>query len=128
MSKFYEFTGKVVSVGKTETFGKKDPSKPFYKRIIVVDDSGVGDKYSNPVPFEATGDKCALLESCKKGNEVTIKFALNGREWTDRQGAVRTICSNRILAITKAQKEVKLPMKDAEEFDDLDSMPNDIPF
>lgn len=127
MSKFYEFTGKVVSVGKTESLGK-DPSKPFKKRLIIVDDSGEDDKYPNPVPFEATADKCGLLDSCKKGDEVTIKFAINGREWTDRQGQKRYFGSNRILTITKgdAKKEVDIPMKGVEDVAGFDD--DDIPF
>ena len=125
MSKYYEFTGKVVSVGKTETLGR-DPNKPFKKRFIVVDNSGDDDKYPNPVQFEATGDKCGLLDSCKKGNEVTVKFAINGREWKDKQGQIRYFCSNRILALTniEAKKEVNIPMKEEESVEEfVDDMP-----
>ena len=34
----YKFTGRVVAVGKTERMGR-DPSKPFLKRTLVVDDA-----------------------------------------------------------------------------------------
>lgn len=125
MSTFYEFTGKVVSVGKTEFLGK-DPKKPFKKRLIIIDDSGEDDKYPNPVPFEATAEKCGLLDSFSKGEEVTIKFAINGREWTDKQGQKRYFGSNRILALTKgeAEKEVDIPMKEPEESEEfVDDMP-----
>ena len=45
------FVGRVVKVCATEKLGK-DPSKPFYKRQIIVDDSEAGSKYANEVAFE----------------------------------------------------------------------------
>ncbi len=90
------FVGRVVTVEKTETLGK-DPAKPFYKRVIVVDDAEDGAKYPNPVPFEATGDKCQYLDRYKKGDEVEIEFYPNGRAWEDpRTKKTRYFSSNRI--------------------------------
>lgn len=124
MSAIYEFGGKIVTVGKTENLGK-DPSKPFKKRLVVIDGASEDDKYPNPVPFEATGDKCALLDSYRKGNEVTVKFAINGRAWTDKQGQMRYFGSNRIISIKKEEvAEIEIPtVADDGSFDDVDEMP-----
>lgn len=118
------FTGKVVFVGKTETLGK-DPSKPFYKRVIVVDDAEVGSKYPNEVPFESVGEKCKYLDQFKVGDEVEIDFFLNGRRWKDKNGVERWFTSNRIGFIKKAgagtapDEGEPLP----ESVDDIDQMP-----
>ena len=66
------FVGRVVTVEKTETLGK--PERPFIKRVIVVDDADINDKYPNPVPFEATGDKCQYLDQYKADIEVLMKI------------------------------------------------------
>ena len=89
------FVGRVVAVGKTEKLGRED--KPFYKRVIVVDDADDGAKYPNPVPFEATGDKCDFLDKYKAGDVVRIEFYPNGRAWNDpKTGKTRYFSSNRI--------------------------------
>lgn len=95
------FVGRVVTVEKTETLGK-DPSKPFHKRVIVVDDADEYSKYPNPVPFEATGEKCKYLDGYKKGDEVRIEFYPSGRAWEDpKTGKTRYFSSNRIGYIKK---------------------------
>lgn len=95
MSNKCEFVGRVVAVGKTEKLGRED--KPFYKRIIVVDDADIGAKYPNEVPFEATGDKCDFLDKYKAGDVVRIEFYPNGRAWNDpKTGKTRYFSSNRI--------------------------------
>ena len=89
------FIGRVVVVEKKEKFGRDD--KPFYKRVIVVDDAEDGAKYPNPVPFEATGDKCDFLDKYKAGDVVRIEFYPNGRAWNDpKTGKTRYFSSNRI--------------------------------
>jgi len=99
------YVGRVVSVGKTETLGK-NPAKPFYKRTIVVDDAEIGAKYPNPVPFEATGDKCKYLDGIEAGDTVTVEYYLTGREWTDpKTKNVRYFTSNRIDFIKQGAAE-----------------------
>ena len=87
MGKSYTFKGRVVSVGKTERLGK-DPNRPFLKRTAVIDDAEVGDKYPNPVPFEVSGEYCALFDQLVVGAIVEVVFVLNGREWKDKQGKI----------------------------------------
>lgn len=124
------FTGRVVSVGATETLGK-NPDKQFYKREIVVDDAEPGSKWANPVVFEQTGDKCKYLDQYKPGDEVEIDFFPNGREWKDpKSGKVRHFVSLRIGYIKKADGQAA-PEADGQgdpgavEYDDVAS---DMPF
>lgn len=128
MSNKCEFVGRVVAVGKTEKLGRED--KPFYKRIIVVDDAEVGAKYHNEVPFEATGDKCDYLDQYKAGDEVRIEFYPNGRAWEDpKTRKTRYFSSNRIGFIKKtdgadgAEPEPVSDGGDGVEADDIDNMP-----
>jgi hypothetical protein len=108
----YKFKGRVVAVGKTEALGR-DPSKPFYKRMLVLDDADEGAKYPNPVPFEATGDKCRDLDACRVGATVEVTFFLNGREWKDKQGQVRWFGANRIAEVSAGVAVPEIPMRDS---------------
>ena len=120
----YKFTGRVVAVGKMERLGR-DPSKPFYKRTLVLDDAEEGAKYPNPVPFEATGDKCRDLDACRVGATVEVAFFLNGREWKDKQGQVRWFGSNRIVEVSAGEDIPEIPMSEPDEptADDAGDMP-----
>ena len=121
----YRFAGRVVAVGKTEKLGG-NPDKPFYKRMIVVDGSEPNAKYPNPVPFEAVGDKCKTLDGMRQGTTVEISFALNGRQWKDKQGQTRWFGSNRILSIDAvAEKVPEIPLS-TDTADDADV--EDLPF
>lgn len=109
-SNVYKFAGRVVAVGKTEKLGR-DPSKPFLKRTLVVDDANEGDKYPNPVPFEATGERCAKLDGVSVGARVMVTFRAKGRSWKDRNGETRYFGSNWIVSV------------EAEEMANLDYIP-----
>lgn len=117
----YKFAGRVVAVGKTERMGK-DPSRPFTKRTLVVDDAGPNDKYPNPVPFEATGDRCGVLDSIRVGSTVEVAFRLNGREWKDKQGQTRWFGANRLVEVKAADApvpEIPMAVQDDAEVDDM---------
>ncbi|MBQ1428731.1 MAG: DUF3127 domain-containing protein [Kiritimatiellae bacterium] len=104
----YKFAGRVVAVGKTERMGR-DPSKPFLKRTLVVDDADEGDKYPNPVPFEATGERCAKLDGVKPGAKVEVTFRAKGREWRDPSGNVRHFGSNWIVDVAVKSAGADVP-------------------
>lgn len=119
------FVGRVVKVCATEKLGK-DPSKPFYKRQIIVDDSEAGSKYANEVAFEYHGDKCKYLDQFKEGDEVEIDFFPNGRRWKNpKTNTDQWFCSLVIGYIKKDGAEDAPAEAEAapESVDDIDQMP-----
>ncbi len=77
----YDFSGKVVEVGETQTFG----AKGFKKRsLVVLEDSD--SKYPNEVEFICTKDRCEQLDSISKGQHVKIRFSVSGRRWDGPKG------------------------------------------
>ena len=119
------FVGRVVKVCATEKLGK-DPSKPFYKRQIIVDDSEAGSKYANEVVFEYHGDKCKYLDQFKEGDEVEIDFFPNGRRWKNpKTNTDQWFCSLVIGYIKKAGAEDTPDEDEAApvSVDDIDQMP-----
>lgn len=78
MAESFSISGKVVKVGYIQTFG----TKVFTKRELVI--KTMDGKYEQFIPIEYTGDKCALLDDCEIGDEVTCTFNISGREYNGR--------------------------------------------
>lgn len=62
-------------------------SEKFSKREFVVTDAS--SMYPQDIMFQATQDKCALLDSIQQNDQVEVSFNLRGREWTSPQGEVK---------------------------------------
>ena len=85
MAAIYEYTGVVEKILDLQTF-----ASGFTKRDIVLgDDVGTGSKYPNHIAFTFKKDSTGLLEGVKSGQRVKIRFAIDGREWTNPQGQVK---------------------------------------
>lgn len=55
-------------------------SERFTKRELVVE-TMENPRYPQTVQFEASGDRCALFDHLREGDEVRIEFSVRGREW-----------------------------------------------
>lgn len=74
----YKITGKVIHIGGVEVIG----AKKFEKRTLAIE---VTDgKYSEQIPFEASGKTMDLLNHLRDGDEIEVVFAVKGREWQGR--------------------------------------------
>lgn len=62
-------------------------SGTFSKREFVVTESS--SMYPQDILFEATQDKCSMLDGYNNGENVEVSFNIRGREWTSPQGEVR---------------------------------------
>lgn len=81
-------------------------SDKFKKREFVVDDKP-NDQYPNPVQFQLTQDRTALIESIAEGEEITVHFLLKGREWKNPQGEIKffnSLDAFRIEKITRTSQ------------------------
>lgn len=85
MAAIYEYTGVVEKVLATQTF-----ASGFSKRdIVLTDDVGSDTKWPNHVAFTFKKDAASVLDTVKEGQRVKIRFAIDGREWTNPQGQVK---------------------------------------
>src|SRR4051812_25342359 len=91
-----KFTGTVKL--KTDT---TKVSEKFQKRDFVVVDNG---QYPQHVIFQVNQDRCSLLDNVKVGDEVTVHFNLQGREWKNPKGEIQhfnTLAAYKIEIISK---------------------------
>ena len=62
-------------------------SEKFSKREFVVTDNS--SMYPQDILFQATQDKCSLLDGFQQNDQVEVSFNLRGREWTSPSGEVK---------------------------------------
>lgn len=85
MAAIYEYTGVIEKVLPTQNF-----ASGFSKRdVVMTDDVGSDSKWPNHIAFTFKKDNASVLETVKEGSRAKIRFAIDGREWTNPQGQVK---------------------------------------
>ena len=74
-------------------------SEKFSKREFVVTDTT--SMYPQDISFQATQDKCSMLDAVQVNDQVEVSFNLRGREWTSPQGEVKYLNSLEAWRIEK---------------------------
>ena len=77
----FKLTGTVKVINPTQVISEK-----FSKREFVIETQ---DQYPQLVMFQATQDKCSLLDNVQLSSQVEVYFNLRGREWTSPAGEVK---------------------------------------
>jgi hypothetical protein len=77
----FKLTGTVKVINPTQVISEK-----FSKREFVIETQ---DQYPQLVIFQATQDKCSLLDNVQLSSQVEVSFNLKGREWTSPAGEVK---------------------------------------
>lgn len=75
-----DITGKIHKIMDTQKVSEK-----FQKREFILA-TELNTQYPQYVSFQATQDKCSLLDRMKEGTEVQVFFNLRGRLWNGPQG------------------------------------------
>lgn len=76
--------GVIKSIGKTQQVSEK-----FQKREFVLE-LEAGTSYPQTVLFELQQASCDIIDSYYEGQAVRVDYNLKGRQWTDKEGAVKT--------------------------------------
>ena len=72
-----EVSGKVVSIGQTESVGQNG----FTKRLLVIE---TNEQYPQKLPINFVKDKTSLLDQIKIDQDVKIQINLRGSEHNGR--------------------------------------------
>lgn len=72
-----EVSGKVVSIGQTESVGQNG----FTKRLLVIE---TNEQYPQKLPIDFVKDKTSLLDQIKVDQDVKIQINLRGSEHNGR--------------------------------------------
>ena len=82
-------------------------SEKFSKREFVVTDTS--SMYPQDISFQATQDKCAMLDGIQPNDQVEVSFNIRGREWTSPQGEVKYFNSLEAWRIEKVGQSNAMP-------------------
>ncbi len=78
----FKLTGQIKVINPTQVVSDK-----FSKREFVVTDTS--SMYPQDISFQATQDKCGMLDGLQVGANVEVSFNLRGREWINPQGEAK---------------------------------------
>jgi hypothetical protein len=127
MSKSYEATGTVHSIGETTEYGNNG----FTKREFVIQLTGPDEnsQYPNYIALELIKDKCALMDNHKVGDEIQVTFNLSGRLWSSGGKPERCFTSLQAWKVASASGDDN-QQAPPEHWDDNGAPPfdDDIPF
>lgn len=62
-------------------------SDKFTKREFILTDNS--SQYPQQISFQLTQDRCSQLDRFQRGDEITVHFNINGRDWTSPTGEVK---------------------------------------
>ena len=97
----FKLTGTVKVVNPTQVISEK-----FSKREFVIETQ---DQYPQLVMFQATQDKCSLLDNVQVSSQVEVSFNLKGREWTSPAGEVKYFNTLEAWRIEKVGQSNAMP-------------------
>ncbi len=98
----FKLTGTVKLINETQQVTEK-----FSKREFVV--SETSSMYPQDILFQATQDKCSILDNIKENDQIEVSFNLRGREWTSPTGEVKYFNSLEAWRIEKAGQGNSMP-------------------
>lgn len=99
----FKIAGTVKVVNETVQVSEKFSKREF----VLTDNSG---PYEQHITFQATQDKCALLDNVSVGEQIEVSFNLRGREWTSPQGEVKYFNTIEAWRIEKVGQGQGIPL------------------
>lgn len=114
----FQIKGRLHVKGNTQVVSDK-----FTKRELVI---ATTDQYPQFISLQLTQDKVALLDPVNVGDEVTVDFNLQGREWVAPDGTVKYFNTLQAWKVEVGQR-VAQPGA-AHVPDNVDNTPDDLPF
>ena len=78
----FKIKGEIKVIGEAVQVTEKFKKREF----VLIDDSS---QYPQFINFQLAQDKCNLIDGYQVGQRIEVNFNLRGREWTDKNGAVK---------------------------------------
>ena len=107
----FEITGRL-----TEIFETQQISDRFQKREFVLEikeSNATGTEFIDYIKFQATQDKCALLDQVQTNDMVKVSFNLRGRKW-EKDGRVSYFTNLDAWRVEKFQPAVSIAQPGSE--------------
>jgi hypothetical protein len=76
----YEITGQVIHLGNTVEISDKFRKREF---VISKSETSNGKTFTEEIKFQAIQAKCGILDAISVGDNVDVKFNINGKKWKE---------------------------------------------
>ncbi|MBN2699279.1 MAG: DUF3127 domain-containing protein [Bacteroidales bacterium] len=115
----FEVTGIIKEIFETQHVSDRFRKREFV--IEIRESTNTGTEFVDYIKFQATQERCALLDQLKTNDPVKIGFNLRGRKW-EKDGRISYFTNLDAWRIEKVHSESPLKSEDLSE-----SVP-DVPF
>ncbi len=123
----FRVSGRIHLISETQQV--KDS---FRKRELVLEyyDHPTFRNYPQYLKFEATQERCILLDQVQPGTDVQVEFGLRGREWINPKGEKVFFTTLALISIVPVHGGAPAPPPPADlQIDPLNELPeDDLPF
>lgn len=83
-------SGTIVEISATQVRTATSSGKEFKTRefVITFNDvvNGVESQYPNYAKFQLVQDKCAVLDSYRQGDKITVSYNIKGSKYINKEG------------------------------------------
>lgn len=102
----FDVTGKLLVIYETLQVSARFSKREF---VIEIEDG----RYPQAVLFQATGDRCDVLDDFRIGDQVRVTFNLRGREWRSPKGETRYFNSLDVWKLEPARGSQDISRRDS---------------
>ena len=98
----FKIKGEIKVIGEAVQVTEKFKKREF----VLIDDSS---QYPQFINFQLVQDKCELIEGFQVGQRIEVNFNLRGREWTDKNGAIKYFNTLDVWRIVYEESSTETP-------------------
>ena len=98
----FKIKGEIKAIGEAVQVTEKFKKRAF----VLIDDSSQYPQYIN---FQLVQDKCELIDGFQIGQRIEVNFNLRGREWTDKNGAIKYFNTLDVWRIVYEESSTEIP-------------------
>ncbi len=119
----FEINGLLAEVYETQKISDRFQKREFVLEVKTTSASGY--EFVDFVKFQATQDKCGLLDQFNRDDEVKVSFNLRGRKW-EKEGQVSYFTNLEAWRIESVQDQQQQGPSNSSPIQDIP--PQDAPF
>ena len=98
----FEINGRLTAIFQTQKVSDRFQKREF---VIEIKSTGTtGYEFVDFIKFQATQDKCGMLDQFSTDDEVKVSFNLRGRKW-ERDGQVNYFTNLEAWRVEKVQQD-----------------------
>jgi hypothetical protein len=109
MSNSFDATGKIIMIADAQQVTEKFKKREF---VIEIEDGN----YPQSIKFQATNDRCDILDKVKVDDTVTVSFNLRGKPFVNKESQTVYFTNLEAWRIQKGEAKPQAPRDHTDSF------------